>query len=264
MAKSTMTAWLRLAGTLIRSHGWQRPFRTVLTVAGVALGVLSFVAILTANREVLRAFERAVLTVAGPATLEVSGRDLGLDETILEVIRHSAGVQKVIPLIEEAVVLGEGTSAGESVQIYGMDLLEEAEGIGFRVERAETEDLLNDLLEPDRVFLGRQLSDELNLVPGSTFKARAGSRWMHLKVAGLLEGSDRPKSYWNRVAIMDLAAAQVLFQMVGRLDRIDIVTAPNRTPEEVAASLRAVLSPSVVVQRPTQRTAQIEKMVGAF
>ena len=84
-----MTAWLRLVGTLIGAHGWQRPFRTALTVAGIALGVLSSVAILTANREVLRAFERAVLTVAGPATLEVSGRDLGLDETVLEVIRHS-------------------------------------------------------------------------------------------------------------------------------------------------------------------------------
>ena len=264
MTESTMTAWFRLAGTLIRAHGWQRPFRTALTVTGVALGVLSSVAMLTANREVLRAFERAVLTVAGPATLEVSGRDLGLDETLLELLQHSPGVQKVIPLIEEAVVLGEGTPAGESVQVYGMDLLEEAEGLGFRVERAETEDLLNDLLEPDRVFLGRELSDELKLVPGSTFKARAGSRWMHLKVAGIVEGSDRPRSYWNRVAIMDLAAAQVLFQMVGRLDRIDIVTTPDRTPEEVAVALRAVLSPSVVVQRPAQRTAQVEKMVGSF
>ena len=259
-----MTAWLRLVGTLIGAHAWQRPFRTALTVAGVALGVLSSVAILTANREVLRAFERAVLTVAGPASLEVSGRDLGLDETVLEVIRHSPGVQRVIPLIEEAVVLGEGAPAGESVQVYGMDLLAEAESLGFRVERADGDDLLNDLLEPDRVFLGRQLSDQLNLVPGSTFKARAGSRWMPLKVAGLLQGSDRPKSYWNRVAIMDLAAAQVLFQMVGRLDRVEIVTAPNRTPEEVAVALRAVLSPSVVVQRPAQRTAQVEKMVGSF
>ena len=112
-----MTAWLRLVGTLIGAHGWQRPFRTALTVAGIALGVLSSVAILTANREVLRAFERAVLTVAGPATLEVSGRDLGLDETVLEVIRHSPGVQRVTPLIEETVVLGEGAPAGESVQV---------------------------------------------------------------------------------------------------------------------------------------------------
>ncbi len=259
-----MTAWLTLAGTLIRAHAWQRPFRTALTITGVALGVLASVAIITANREVLRAFERAVLTVAGPATLEVSGRDLGLDETLLEVIRNSPGVQKVMPLIEEAVILGEGRPGGESVQVYGLDLLEEAERLGFRVERARTEDLLNDLLEPDRVFVGRQLSDEMNLVPGSTFMARAGSRWMHLKVAGVVEGSDRPRSYWNRVAIMDLAAAQVLFQMVGRLDRIDIVTAHNRTPEEVAVALRAVLSPSVLVQRPAQRTAQVEKMVGSF
>jgi putative ABC transport system permease protein len=63
---------------------------------------------------------------------------------------------------------------------------------------------------------------------------------------------------------MDVAAAQAAFDMIGRVDRVEIVTAHDRSTDDVAAALRALLPPSVVVERPTQRTAQVEKMVGAF
>ena len=87
---------------------------------------------------------------------------------------------------------------------------------------------------------------------------------MRLRVAGVVEGTDRPRSYWNRVAIMDVAAAQAAFDMIGRLDRIEVMTAPESAVDDVALTLRAVLPPSLVVERPAQRTAQVEKMVGAF
>jgi putative ABC transport system permease protein len=64
--------------------------------------------------------------------------------------------------------------------------------------------------------------------------------------------------------IMDVAAAQVVFDMIGRLDRIELETAADRRVDDVADALRAVLPPSVVVQRPAQRTAQVEQMVAAF
>ena len=52
--------------------------------------------------------------------------------------------------------------------------------------------------------------------------------------------------------------------MIGRLDRIEITTGPERAVGDVAAALRGVLPPSVVIERPAERTAQVEKMVGAF
>jgi len=259
-----MTASIVLARTLIRAHAFQQPFRTGLTVTGVALGVLASVAITAANVEVLRGFEQAVVTVAGSAALEVSAHDLGLDETVLEVIRKTPGVVKASPLIEEALMFREGPHGPESVQVYGLDLLAEADQLGFRLERGAGEDALNDLLQRDSVYVGRQLGADWNLRRGSTLEARAGSRLMRVRVAGVVEGADRPGSYWNRVVIMDVAAAQVAFDMIGRLDRIEIVTAPDHTADDVAVALREVLPPSVVVERPAQRTAQVERMVGAF
>ena len=264
MKGSRLTASVVLAGTLLRAHSIQQPFRTLLTVAGVALGVIAAVAIAAANIEVLRTFERGVATIAGPATLEISGHDLGIDERLLDVIRRIPGIVKAAPVIEEAFVLYDGGRGPESIQVYGLDLIEEAERSGFRVKRDMAEKALDDLLKRDTVYVGRLVSEERSLRQGSTVEARAGSRLIRLRVAGVVEGTDRPASYWNRVMVMDLAAAQVVFDMVGRLDRVELETAPNRTVEDVAADLRAVLPPSVLVQRPAQRTAQVEHMVGAF
>src|SRR5689334_510071 len=131
MVRHPTTASLVLAKTLLRAHAVQQPFRSLLTVTGVALGVVAAVAIAAANLEVIRAFERAVLTVAGPAALEVTVQDLGLDETVLDVIRTRPGVVKASPVIEEAFMLYGGPHGQESVQVYGLDLLAESESLGF-------------------------------------------------------------------------------------------------------------------------------------
>ena len=118
-----MTIPLMLNIALIRAHGLQRPFRALLSIAGVALGVLASVAIGTANIHVLRSFEQAVTTVAGPATLEIVGRDLGVDESVITAVRAVEGVVSAAPVIEEAVMVAQGEQRGQSLQILGLDLL---------------------------------------------------------------------------------------------------------------------------------------------
>src|SRR3989454_789571 len=63
---------------------------------------------------------------------------------------------------------------------------------------------------------------------------------------------------------MDIAAAQLLFDRLGRLDRIDLVTDPARPVEEVRRAVLALLPPELTVKRPQQRNAQIERMTRAF
>ena len=259
-----MTFFLPFAWALIRSHLFQQPFRTALTVIGVALGVLASVAIMAANVEVLRGFERAVLTVAGPATLEIVGHDLGLEETVIAVVRNVSGVMSATPLLEESVVVAEGLHRGEGLQVYGFDLIEESDRFGFSHEERVGEEALNDLLAADSMYLGRRIAADLGLKPGDKLAVLAGPRKASLRVAGLVQGDETNASLWNRVAVMDIAAAQVLFARVGRLDRIEVVTTVDQTPEHVASAIRALLPPHIIVQRPAQRTAQVEKMVGAF
>lgn len=255
---------LRLYRPLIRAHAFQRPFRTMLSIVGVALGVLASVAIGTANIHVLRSFEQAVTTVAGPATLEIAGHDLGVDESAITAVRAVKGVVSAAPVIEESVVVAQGESRGEGLQILGLDLIAESGARGFQIAQADADVALEALLAPDALYLGRQVAADWNLKTGSIVEVMVGGRVVPLRVAGLIHTEAARSSLWDRLAVMDIAAAQLLFQSIGRLDRIDLVTTSDRPLDDIVASLRAVLPPHLIVQRPAQRTKQVENMVWAF
>ena len=258
-----MTIPLGLHIALIRAHVSQKRFRVLLSIAGVALGVLASVAIGTANIHVLRSFEQAVTTVAGPASLEIAGHDLGLDESVITAIRAVEGVVSAAPVIEDSVVLTQGKQRGQGLQIVGLDLLAEAGSRGFQIQ-ADAEEALEALLAPDSLYLGRQVAADWNLGVGRLVEVTVGGRLVQLRVAGLLHNDESRSSLWDRLAVMDIAAAQQLLHSVGRLDRIELVTQPGRPLDEIAASVRSVLPPHLVVQRPAQRTEQVENMVRAF
>jgi len=249
---------------LIRAHALQRPFRALLSIAGVALGVLASVAIGTANIQVLRSFEQAVTTVAGPATLEIVGRDLGVDESVITAVRAVEGVVRATPVIEDAVIVAQGELRGQALQILGLDLLAEVGTRGFQISQADADAALEELLAPDALYLGRQVAADWNLGVGSLIEVTAGGRLVRLRVVGLVHNEAARSSLWDRLAIMDIAAAQLLFQSIGRLDRIELVTTLDRPLDDIVASMRMVLPPHLVVQRPTQRTKQVENMVRAF
>src|SRR4029079_13153717 len=259
-----MTIPLLLPIALIRAHALQRPFRALLTIAGVALGVLASVAIGTANMQVLRSFEEAVTAVAGPAALEIAGHELGVDEAVITSVRAVEGVVSAAPVLEEAVAVAQGKSPGQSLEILGLDLLAEARTRGFQILEAETEAALEALLAPDALYLGRQVAADWNLGVGSIIEGTVGGRLIRLRVVGLIHNEAARSSLWDRLGVMDIAAAQLLFQSIGRLDRIQLVATPYRPLRDLAASLRVVLPPHLVVQRPTQRTKQVENMVWAF
>ncbi|HYR60395.1 MAG TPA: FtsX-like permease family protein, partial [Nitrospiraceae bacterium] len=259
-----MTIPLMLNFALIRAHALQRPFRALLSIAGVALGVLASVGIGTANLQVLRSFEQAVTTVAGPASLEIAGRDLGVDESAITAVRAVEGVVSAAPVIEESVVVAQGEQRGQALQILGLDLLAEVGTRGFQIPQADAGVELEALLAPDALYLGRQVAADWNLGVGSVVEVMAGGRLVRLRVAGLIHNQAARSSLWDRLAIMDIAAAQLLFQSIGRLDRIELVTTPGRPLDDIVASVRAVLPPHLAVQRPAQRTKQVENMVWAF
>jgi len=253
-------------GMLIGAHVRERPLRNALSVVGVALGVLASVSIGTANVQVLHSFDRAVRSVSGTATLEIIGHDLGVDEAVIRSVRNLPGVENAAPLLEQGVVVQTEGHRGEVLQIFGMDLLAELGSPNgrFLVTREDRERTLEDVVSADAIYLGRSLADSWNLRVGSLVDVQGGGRNLRLRVAGVIHGTENSGSLWDRAAAMDIAAAQVNFFAIGRLDRIDIVTDAGWNVDDVAASVRDVLPPHLTVQRPAQRSKQVENMVRSF
>ncbi|MCP9453417.1 MAG: ABC transporter permease [Nitrospira sp.] len=257
-ASFVITFWVILSG-----HIFQRPLRTLLTVIGVALGVSASVAVRTANIDVLRSFEQAVLTVAGPTTLEVSGGEWGLDERIIAVIRKVPGVLSGSPVIlQTAVVTKDGRQ--EAVQVLGLDLLAEIGSRGFRLTHQSSGREFETILNPNTILLGNELAAAWNVSVGETIDLQVGTGAITCTITGLLDGAQDRTALWSRLAVMDIAAAQMVFGMVGRLDRIDLVTDKEHDVEEVQRAVQAVVPPTVTVERPSSRTTQTDQMMRAF
>ncbi len=131
----------------------------------------------------------------------------------------------------------------------------------MRSLRSET---WNNCVAADGLFLGQDLAAEWALEIGSRIHVVVGSRTATLHVRGLIEAGETARSVWGRIAVMDIAAAQHTFGFVGRLDRIELVTAPSQPVDRLQTLVQRVLPPSVIVQRPESRGKQVETMVRAF
>ncbi|HEU5406703.1 MAG TPA: FtsX-like permease family protein, partial [Nitrospira sp.] len=249
---------------LLTSHVRQWPLRTLLTIVGVALGVSASVAVRTANVDVLRSFEQTVMTVAGPTTLDVSGGEAGFDEHIITRVRTVVGVTSASPMILQTAVRMRGEQADQAVQVVGLDLLAEFNTRGFRLSQPASESQLMSMIQPQAVFLGAKLAAEWNLSVDDPVDLLIGPRRLTCRVAGILHNESDRTASWERMAVMDIAAAQITFGMVGKVDRIDIVTDEKRAIEDVAQDLRTVLPPHMTVERPANRTSQVEQMIRAF
>src|SRR5207244_13140864 len=123
-----LLVWRHVAGELPR---------TALTVGGGALGVAVYVAVATANGEIVRSFEQAVLGVAGRTSLQVfnATRYLGgVDERIIEPLSHADGVFLATPVLDlTGIWRAEGSARGIVLPILGVDLLAESSFRDYRV-----------------------------------------------------------------------------------------------------------------------------------
>jgi putative ABC transport system permease protein len=256
---------LKLLLLLTGRHLVDRPVRMAITVVGVALGVALAVAIRTANVGVLESFEQSVRAVAGRATLQVSGGELGLDETFIQAIRAHPGVESATPVIHQQARAAGGSGDGQPLVVMGLDLLEAADLKSFRI-RAESEPSteLERFLDLNAIFIGARLAEDWQLAVGDRFEVIVGTQRYALVVQGIIESSSNLTAAWDRVGIMDIASAQGLFGLTGRLDRIDIETTSGWAISTVATQLAAMLPPSVMVGRPARRNDQVEHMLRAF
>ncbi len=80
--------------------------RSVLTTAGIVLGVAVFVGMHTANQSVLYAFNQTVDKIAGSTQLQVTAGETGFPEEVLERVQAHPDVEVAVPVIEASVQSG--------------------------------------------------------------------------------------------------------------------------------------------------------------
>ncbi|HZS04942.1 MAG TPA: FtsX-like permease family protein [Blastocatellia bacterium] len=253
----------------------QERLRSCATILGIALGIAVIIAIQLTNASSLRGFATAIETVSGKTSLEIVGTGLGLDEMKLASLGWLREYGQVSPVIEgdaQARVSGDAT---ESLRILGVDILHDRSFRDYRLlEYADRQrqpsatEFLGLLNDPRSIILSEKFASRHNLKVGSPLELIIGDRAGSFTLRGILKNEGPARALDGSFALMDIAAAQLAFNRLGRLDRIDVLLRDEAKVDEAERRIAERLGQSGVegltVQRPERRGRQVEKMLAAF
>ncbi len=245
------TAWRRLR---------RRPFQYLLLILGVALGVAMTVSIDLASGSASRAFQLSTDAITGKATHHVIGGPTGLDEAVYTRLRAEAGIHPAAPIVEGYVVVSE--LGGQPIRLVGVDPLAEPPFRDyFGAVGNELSLLVEFLTEPDTVIVSAETAERYGVVLGDALTLRVNGRLVTARVVGLLQPADGvTRTALRQVMFADVATAQELLGMVGRLSRIDLIL-----PDETAVShVRALLPADALLEPASSQSNAVQQMTAAF
>lgn len=190
------------------------PVRALLAIVAIAVGVAMGFAIHLINAAAFNEFSAAIQSLAGQADVQVSGREASIDEAIYPRLAERAGVALASPVLEIDAAL---PGVKGSLKIVGLDPLR-AGFISPDLSGVPAKDRAADILADDVLFLSPAAQSWLGKRQGEQLPLRAGTRDFSLRVAGPVL---RARS-GQRIAVMDIGAAQWRFGQLGRLTRVDL------------------------------------------
>ena len=207
-----LSRWLLLGEW--RAH----PVRAFVAILAIAIGVSLGFAIHLINAAAFNEFSTAVKSLSGQADVQVAGREALFDESIYPQLAQRDGVAVASPVLElQAGVAGIGARDGGPLHILALDVFR-AGFISPDLIGAPAEGQPFDTLSDDAIFLSPAALRWLNLAQGDNLSLQAGTGSVSLRVAGSLQRARAGQ----RIAVMDIGAAQWRFNKLGKLSRIDL------------------------------------------
>jgi len=228
--------------------------RTLLALAGIALGVALGCAVHLVNHSAKNEVSLAMHGLAGTADLVVQGPRSGFTEDVYPRLALLPAVESASPAIETAVRV---PGRSEPLRLLGLDPLR-----ALRVQPAllgEAPDLAG-LLRGDTVLLSDAAARWLGLAPGDTLTVQTGRGEQPLRVGAILP----VESYAQRIAVMDIAAVQWDFDRVGALTRIDLRLRPGTDVSGFTQAIRSLLPAGVHAMTPDAQAGQGEQITRAY
>ena len=247
---------------LVTFRQWrQHKLRLALTVAGIVLGVAVYFAVQTANATLVGSLHATIEKLAGRATLQVTGGESGFPQEYFKKIKDIPGIAYAEPVTEttasttlpgDVKLLVLGLDTGSDLTLYGE--MFDHDGIEVRNPLAFTS-------KADSVAITRDLAAKFSLKEGDklTIQTQAGKR--ELTVRGFFKTAGAGAVFDGNVAVIDLYAAQEFFGRAKKLDRIDIMTAPDANVEEVRTAVNALLPAGIRAERPSLRGQGLENAI---
>ncbi|MDN2696732.1 FtsX-like permease family protein [Janthinobacterium sp. SUN073] len=207
-----LSRWLLLGEW--RAH----PVRALVAILAIAIGVSLGFAIHLINAAAFNEFSTAVKSLSGQADVQVAGREALFDESIYPWLAQRDGVAVASPVLDLHAAVADGAGKdGGPLHILALDVFR-AGFISPDLIGASAEGQPFDTLADDAIFLSPAALRWLAVAQGDTIALQSGTGQVPLRVAGSLQRARAGQ----RIAVMDIGAAQWRFNKLGKLSRIDL------------------------------------------
>ncbi|MBZ5580828.1 MAG: FtsX-like permease family protein [Acidobacteriia bacterium] len=254
---------------LLRLISWpyirKHLLRSILTTAGIVLGVALLVGMQTANQSVLQSFNQTVDRIAGKAQLQVTAGDAGFPEDVLQRVESAPEVRAAAPVIEASV--DTGLPGQGKLLILAVDMTGDRSLRDYDFESGD-DDVIDDplvfLAQPDSLILTREFADRNGIRSGGkiTFDTMEGPK--QFTVRGILKAGGMAAAFGGNLGIMDIYAAEKVFGRGQRFDRIDVGLREDVPVERGQEALQKALGPGFTVEPPSGRARQFQSLLGIY
>ncbi len=251
--------------TLLREisfrHLRSSPFRSLLVVLGITLGVAMYVATEATSHTMLATFREMVERVSGKADLMLLSNTGGVTSSLAVELMEIEGVEHAAPGLEITTRIAE---SGETLLVLGVDFLGDMHFLPFDVQEGEEtaiEDPIAFANDPTAILIARKLAQRLGLKQDSVLKLMTSDGVRDFHVRGVLDDSGPAASFGGQVAVMFLDAAQVAFSQGYSVDRIDIAVSKDADPIVVQQRIEQKLGKQFRVEKPDQIGSRLQMLI---
>jgi len=253
--------------TILRAISWRRlkehKLRTFLTVLGIGLGVSAYLAVTMITQTLSDSFSSMVDLVSGKVSLQVTGGPTGVEESILDQIKKVPGVKAAVPVIQAY----SKTADGQGLLILAVDTLNDKAVRDFKMQDssgAEISDPLVFLNTPNAILLNKEFAQKNNITVDSSIQLLTSKGKLPFIVRGLLDPKGTAETFGGRFGLMDVFSAQQYFSKEKRFDSIDVLVEDRSKINSVKDRIYSALGGKYTIQRPEQRTENVENLLSAF
>jgi len=246
----TLARWL--LGAEWRSHRG----RALVAIATIALGVALGYAVQLINSAAFNEFSAAARSLSGEADLQVRGAQALCDESIYPRLANKAGVALASPVLALDVGVHERNA---TLQVLGIDVFR-ASRIAPDLIGVPSADRPFDALAADAVFLSTAAQEWLRVKTGDRIVLQNGTSLVPLRVAGGITRT-RPG---QRLAVMDIAAVQWKFGVLGKLSRVDVQLERGVDRERFKRALQDELGSQWVVAESRDVESRTDRLSRAY
>lgn len=239
-----------------------RRLATALSLVAIALGVALGLTVQLIHAAALDEFGRGMRLLSGEADLQVVGPRGGFDNAVYIALAQREEVAWASPVLELDARLPDHE---ESLKVFGIDLFRVAAvspNLMPVVDRSANDDERSSLvaLREDAIFLSAAARARLGMNVGDKLAVQTGLREQQLTLRGGVPGAGMGQP----IGMMDIAAAQKVFDRIGRLNRIDLRLKPGIDRDAARLALASSVPAGVSVLAPEAAESQAANLSRAY